>query len=262
MKKYLRFYKQSIKISLAYKMEFIFQMFSTVLEAAIMIFLWKKIYESTGNGLIGNFSLNEMIVYIVLTFTVGKALSSSVDSEVPYEVREGTIAMELIKPYSYILRHLFSDLGRVSMGSIGAIGILLVSLFFFDANLTLGNTVIFIISMILAYIITFAINMIVSLVSFYTTYIWGVIMFKSVVIAFLSGQLIPITFFPDSFARVLKILPFSYTNFYPIYMFMGKLSSKEVVVALFIQLVWAVVLLISMKKLYTKALLRLQVAGG
>jgi ABC-2 type transport system permease protein len=84
-------------------------------------------------------------------------------------------------------------------------------------------------------------------------------MFKSVVIAFLSGQLIPITFFPDSFARVLKILPFSYTNFYPIYMFMGKLSSKEVVVALFIQLVWAVVLLISMKKLYTKALLRLQI---
>ena len=43
---------------------------------------------------------------------------------------------------------------------------------------------------------------------------------------------------------------------------MGNLSSKEVVVALFIQLVWAVVLLISMKKLYTKALLRLQVAGG
>ena len=262
MKKYLRFYLQSIKISLAYKVEFFFQMFSTLLEAVIMIFLWKKIYSSSGNGLIGNFSFDEMIIYIVLTFTIAKALSSSVDSEVPYEVREGTIAMELIKPYSYILRHLFSDLGRVTMASFSAIALLLVSLFFLDTNATLLNTLIFIFSMIIAYIITFAINMMVSLISFYTTYIWGVIMFKSVVIGFLSGQLIPITFFPETIGKVLKILPFSYTSFYPIYIFMGKLSGKEIIFALGVQIFWAVTLLLLMKKLYMKALIKLQVAGG
>ena len=76
--------------------------------------------------------------------------------------------------------------------------------------------------MIIAYIITFAINMMVSLISFYTTYIWGVIMFKSVVIGFLSGQLIPITFFPETIGKILKILPFSYTSFYPYIYFYGK----------------------------------------
>lgn len=114
----------------------------------------------------------------------------------------------------------------------------------------------------MAYVITFAINMTVSLISFYTTYIWGVIMFKSAVIGFLSGQLIPITFFPETMGKILKILPFSYTSFYPIYIFMGKLSLKEIFFVITIQFLWAVILLLIMKKLYSKALTKLQVAGG
>jgi len=78
----------------------------------------------------------------------------------------------------------------------------------------------------------------------------------------LSGQLIPITFFPETMGKILKILPFSYTSFYPIYIFLGKLSSKEIILALGVQIFWAVVLLLLMKKLYTKALIKLQVAGG
>lgn len=227
-----------------------------------MIFLWKKIYESSSSNNIGNFSLREMVVYIILTFTLAKALSSSVDSEVPYEVREGTIAMELIKPYSYILRHLFADLGRVTVGFFSSIIILLTSLLFFQYKISLINIVFFTLSIAIAYVITFAINMIISLVSFYTTYVWGVLMFKSMVISFLSGQLIPLTFFPDTIGKIIRFLPFSYTSFYPIYIFMGKLNLKEIMNVLAIQLFWAIILIFIMKNLYKKALIKLQVAGG
>lgn len=247
---------------MAYKIELFFQIFSSLLEAMIMIFLWKKIYESSSSGNIGNFSLKEMIIYIILTFTLAKALSSSVDSEVPYEVREGTIAMELIKPYSYILRHLFADLGRVTVGFFSAVIILLSSLFFFHYEVSFINIIFFTLSISIAYVITFAINMIISLVSFYTTYVWGVLMFKSMVISFLSGQLIPLTFFPDTIGKIIRFLPFSYTSFYPIYIFMGKLNLKEIISILAIQIFWAVILIWLMKTLYKKAIIRLQVAGG
>ena len=43
---------------------------------------------------------------------------------------------------------------------------------------------------------------------------------------------------------------------------MGKLSGKEIIFALGVQIFWAVTLLLLMKKLYMKALIKLQVAGG
>lgn len=263
MKKYTNFYLQSIRMALAYKVEFFLQIFSTSLEAVIMVFLWKKIFESSSNTAIGNFSINEMILYILLTFTVGKALSSSVDWEISHEIRDGTIAMELIKPYSYILRHLFSDLGRTTIGSLGSIFLLIIALFFVDASkITLVNSLIFIFSMLVAYILTFAINMLVSLSSFHTTYMWGVLMFKGAVLSFLSGQLIPITFFPKSIEAVMKYLPFGYTSFYPIYILMGKLTPREISYALLIQITWAIVLIVLMRSFYRKSLNRLQIAGG
>jgi ABC-2 type transport system permease protein len=64
------------------------------------------------------------------------------------------------------------------------------------------------------------------------------------VIFFFAGGLIPLAFFPESFLRVLKFLPFKYIFDLPVSIFLhfNQLSPLDLAKGLLIQLFWIVVI--------------------
>ena len=92
--------------------------------------------------------------------------------------------------------------------------------------------------------------------------VWGIRNLKYAILDFLSGVIIPIAFLPGWLQRILDFLPFSSINYFPVIIYLGKVSNVEVLRTLMIQIVWIFVLFLLSKLLWNKAIKRLTLLGG
>ena len=87
-------------------------------------------------------------------------------------------------------------------------------------------------------------------------------MAKSALLGFLSGQIIPISFFPTVLQKVFVFLPFSSMVYTPVMVYLGKYSGEEMAFVLGRQLVWIVLLYVLGAYLWGRITKRLVVLGG
>lgn len=76
----------------------------------------------------------------------------------------------------------------------------------------------------------------------FTTYIFGMRMVKEALLAFLTGQLIPISFFPEALREVFDFLPFSSMVYTPVMIYLGKYTGRTLGFMLLRQALWVVIL--------------------
>jgi ABC-2 type transport system permease protein len=117
--------------------------------------------------------------------------------------------------------------------------------------------------LILAFLISFSINYIVGLFSFYTESIWGIINTKDVLVLLLSGAAIPIDFFPQAIKQFVLLLPFQAIYNLP----MVVLTSPDLETGIYIyyigvQLMWVFTLFMAGKLFYYRASKVITINGG
>ena len=101
-----------------------------------------------------------------------------------------------------------------------------------------------------------------GMVAFITTYMFGMNMAKNAILGFLSGQLIPISFFPEVLQRIFDFLPFSSMVYVPVMVYLGKYAGMDLVFVLARQLLWIVLLYGLGTFLWSRITKRLVVLGG
>ena len=72
----------------------------------------------------------------------------------------------------------------------------------------LGLTVIYLFSLTIAYLINFFFNICFGFSAFVFKNLWGSNLLKTSIVAFMSGSLIPLAFFPKVVSDILSFLPF------------------------------------------------------
>ena len=185
--------------------------------------------------------------------------------EIAQRIRTGDIALDLVRPVHPLRLSLATDLGRalyhflfrgVPPLLIGAIafGIILPrDLFTFLA---------FLLSLVLAVLVSYGVRLLYNLVTFWTMDNRGPAMIISLVGTLLSGFLVPLALFPDWLATVARATPFPATVQTPIDIFIGVTTGPAVLAALGVQLAWAAVLLAAAYGLFALGVRRLEVQGG
>ena len=78
----------------------------------------------------------------------------------------------------------------------------------------------------------------------------------------MSGQLIPISFFPEALQRIFDFLPFSSMIYTPVMVYLGKYQGMELALVLGRQLLWVVLLYALGTFLWSRITRRLIVLGG
>jgi len=119
-----------------------------------------------------------------------------------------------------------------------------------------------VISTILAYVITLAIGILLSLVSFWTLEISGTGLLYLFVNHFFSGALIPLFFFPNWLRSLAELLPFQTQAFLPLSIYFGTLQGDDALRALGIEVLWCVVLWAAAVVVFRQAMRRVQIQGG
>lgn len=242
MGKILGIFKTSIKNSIAYR----FEMMVTVLvaPASILItyFLWKAIFAYSNTNSIGGFTFTQLITYFIMSWLIGIITWTNISDDMRQAIRHGKIAKELLKPMNYILFSFTSDIGnRIFAILVEILPITLIGLIFFNFQFSLSNVPLFLISLLFAFLLNFLMSTLIGMTAFWLVNNRGILKFKRVVTHFLSGAVLPLTFFPLAFQKVFFFLPFQYVEFVPINFWLGKYDFSQSITMLGMQFIWVLI---------------------
>lgn len=237
-----------------------------IIRNVIMLFslrmIWTAVYGD--RDVMNGVTLHMMIVYVTIAMLQQYLIDTVSSAEIERRVQRGTVAGDLIRPVGLIPQMLAYDVGFV----IGRIPLILVMLPFaaLVGSLALPPTALsilgYLVSLLLAYILSVLIWLPVGLLGFWVINATGIRFLMFSVLAFVSGQMVPLWFMPDGLRTLLEWLPFQGMAYTPLSIYVGQLEGAEIVRALGIQAAWIMVMAILVRWIWSKAQNVVQIQGG
>jgi len=266
LKAYLPFAINVFQKNLSYRANAVIFILGEATMLAVTYYLWKAIYGSSTNSVINGFSLNEMIIYILVSFITSLVISADILSDIYREVKDGSIAINLIRPISYEKRMIFQGLGNIMYNFvvIFVMSFIIITILYYKyaGSLNLFNIILYFVSMILGMLINLYYSYAFGLISFKITNMWGLSQIMRAISQLLSGTLIPIVFFPKAIQWIFNFLPFSSMVYTPTMIYLGKLTGFELIKAIGIQVIWLGILLVTARVMWKTLIKRLTILGG
>ncbi|MBN1992422.1 MAG: ABC-2 family transporter protein [Anaerolineae bacterium] len=263
IRKYLILTEQALQAALAYRMRFFISLLSGLVQALVLYYIWQVVYLKHDE--LNGFTLSQMVTYVFISYAVKNLYSFYTEIGISSKIRDGSVAMELIKPLSYQWARFFESLGPVVIEGI-LIGLIVlgVGFAFFKidgpANGVAGG--IFLVSLGLSVLVNFCLSYIVGLFSFWTTGMFGLVNSKRFIVDFFSGSLVPLAFFPAWLKNVALALPFHAIVYLPVSIYLGQIEGRQMYYALLTQLMWVVILWTLGHVMWSQASKRVTIHGG
>lgn len=254
---------------LAYRLRYYTGVVSYTIFVAGHYYLYLALYAGrAAEGLpaeIGGLTVREMVTYVAVGW-IGRSLYfNNISRDLAHMVTHGEIAMHLIKPF-----HLQSVMMAEAVGEAGfrllmfTLPIMVVVAPVFGVGgpadaAALGWTLV---SFALSLVIYSQLGFLVGCLAFVMKNIQGVLRAQMVGMDFLTGVIVPFTFFPGWFQAVVAWLPFQYIGYVPVMIYLGKRQGLEVATGLLLQAGWALALGLAARLVWRHATRRLTVQGG
>lgn len=265
---YKPFTRAGMQEMIAYRANFICFLIGEIMSAFIMYFVWKAVFLSSDSDTFMGFTMEDMVVYLFITFLTGYLTYSDGAFAVGEEIIEGSIAMRMIRPCSFEMCFLFQELGNriISISMIFVPMVAGVEIYRYAVYGSLRFQPVFfllyIVSLVIAYMISFYFNVCYGFMAFFFKNLWGTTLMKETVVNFLSGAIIPLAFLPKGLSAVLNILPFASLSYTPVMIYMGMYSFTEIAWRIGLQLFWLLVMFAVSKLIWRAAVKRLCIQGG
>ena len=190
------------------------------------------------------------------------------DNGIFEEIKSGGVAVSLCRPCEIYPMWFAQNVSmRLSRAIMRAIPIFVVTAFLpapYHISLPDDPVVfpLFALSLVLGFIVVIAFSMLVYISAFYTLDVSGTRIIVAMVAEFCSGAVIPLPFLPDGARRVLDLLPFASMQSTPFLIWGRSISGTDTLMAIALQIFWAVVLIIAGNLWMRQALKKVVLQGG
>lgn len=264
IKIYWEFARKSFLRAAVYRADAWTRIFGNIMALGMWGFIWFALYQ--GKGSAGSVPFQDMLGYILVSQALQGIHGAGTKLwEIQERVRTGDIAVEMLRPYDYPLRMLFSDLGSMGFYFLTAVIPLYTCLFLLlrpGLPHSLGQWSIFAFSAILGYLIRYCIELTFGLFTFWLVETGGVEDIFYFSISLFSGSVVPLWFFPDWLEQIAVFLPFQGIYFVPNSIFVGQLTGQALLTALSIQFGWLLICFALLRFVWGKASMKIVVQGG
>lgn len=263
MRGYLAIARGSLLVNLAYRAHFFFTLIGTVLGIALQYLLWKAVFGG-GDSLKG-LSFNQTFTSVALSSTIFTLFASYTDWDMCFSVIDGSITPTLIKPTDYQFYMLATRLGGLALGAlIIVLPAVLIMILVFKSSIPVGpNLAFFLVSLVLSFLMTYAMEFIIGVVSFKTNSVWGISEVKNVLIRVLSGSVVPIAFFPGWLKSLTGVLPFKAMYDVPMRILLSSGADYGLYLrGLGLQLFWVLAVGAVSRIMFARSLRSVNIAGG
>ena len=264
MKKYIQFIKLSFNNGLAYRVEYFVGTFRNLVILLVQLCVWRALLAAgpvaTDAGVI---TLREMTTYVVLSSMIGTLLTVDVIWNMNDRIRNGQIAMDLVKPVNYQTYTFCNMLGQNMFSFLfQLLPILVIGIIFVKIDFpSVLNFLLFLITLVNAIVIMFQMNYALGLVAFWYMRGW-----QSTIVWILnrlfSGRYIPLWFFPPILVTISYFLPLRLMYFVPISIYLGTMAPLDCLYSILQQFAWMLVLYGVTRLMWRAAIKKLVIQGG
>jgi len=259
--KYWAIFQITLINSVAYPGELIGRSLMIIPFMWIFYQLWKVTYAASSTDVINGLTLSNVLWYLMLAETIelGRPPLARTISE---NVKDGSIAYLLNKPYDFLLYQLSTTMGetifRAVMNAIfgGAVLLWLIGPPEHPEGFLIALPAIFG-AWILHFCVTVMIGLLAFLVEDVSAFMW---IYQKLAFMF-GGMLIPLDFYPRWLQVFAKALPFSSITYGPARLFVTP-TTQLFVNVMTLQIVWIVILSSLLTFAYRRGVAYLTVNGG
>lgn len=208
----------------AYRLDFFLQIIAPVVVFFFINYsLWSSIYKNNFNIIIQGYNFNQMIQYHSWVMIVGLISQGHTSFNLAQDIRLGKISTYLIYPFNLWEFHTASFLSfqliQLFISCISLLCLVQINLIQISSYTLLikGFTVCLCVSLL-----WYTVQYFLGLLSFWLDETWILRVTFRLLASFLSGIILPLSFFPEKVLELIKLTPFPYMTYYPIKILMGQ----------------------------------------
>lgn len=261
MRKYLSIFKIQVVNSLAYPGELIGRSLLIIPFMWIFYQLWTITFHAAGTGVINGMTLRDTLWYLMMAETIELG-RPRVARTVAENVKDGSIAYLLNKPYDFMLYQFSTSMGETVFRTI--------------TNALFGGVIVWIlvgppphpeswpmaaVALIGAWILNFCMNALIGLAAFVAEDVAPFEWIQQKLAFIFGGLLIPLDFYPGWLQTLARFLPFSSSMYAPARLFVAA-DTSSFAPMLELQWVWIIALVCALALAYRRGVSYLTVNGG
>ena len=241
MKKLLAYFRVAITDALIYRAEGIIWMLNDVGPAVIALIFWLAAFQTQTS--FAGYTFSQILIYYLGIMFINNVINTQPQFFLSKEIRSGDFSNYLLKPINLTMFKFASNTSWRLVRLIFFLPILFLvaRLFNLDGQMFqffLSRLGLIIISLLLAFGINFFLKLTLGLTTIWFEESSWLFFGFEILTSFLSGELIPLDFFPAGLIAVNNFLPFKYLLYFPLSILLNRLSDWELFYGLMFQLAW------------------------
>lgn len=258
---YFEFAKKAFAREATYRMEVFTEVGSLIVRVYLLRSIWTALYAQNLAPM--NLPLHSMITYATVALLMSLILEVDGTRLIREKLREGTIATDLMKPIS-VPFYFFSDgFGQTMLHALLVIPSIVFALLLVHIDVPRASVFgMFLLTFGIGYFVNFFLNFLMNSVAFWTLETFAVQLIVRWVSDLLSGQIIPLTFFPGILGRIVFALPFAAIYSTPLLIYVGVIPPAQYARYILIQFIWLALFSVLSWAVWQAASRRVVIQGG
>lgn len=252
---------------LAFRLRYYTGIITYLLNVTVYYYIWTAVLgagQKTGVAVAG-YNLAQMLTYVAIGWIIRSFYWNTIDQEMAYEVIEGKIAMELIKPVSvqgmWLARAAGESCFRLLLLTAPTAAVIAL-VFPVQRPASGAHFVLFLFAILASFLLMGGVNFLIGTCAIPLHSILSLIRAKFWLIELLSGLLIPLAFFPKPIQVLSRWLPFEHIAYTPLQIYLGKLSTAQSLRAVGESWLWVVLLLGAGHLWWKRGVQKITIHGG
>ncbi len=268
VKKYWHVINIGIQNTLVYRVNFLFRASFGLIPLIATIYLWRSVFAGKeSSASVAGYSLAGMISYYVLITIVDAFTAVNEDDwQIATDIKDGNINQFLLKPIDYLWYRLcLFFAGRAIYVVAAALPVGLFVYFqrqYFVLPANFSTAALFTLSMIMTALLQFFMSYTMAMLAFWvlevSTFIFILFAFEYIA----GGHLFPLDILPPWLALLLRFTPFPYQLFFPVSIYLGRVTGPELWLGLLIQLSWLLIFYTLARTIWNRGIRRYTAVGG
>lgn len=253
--------RTNLAIMIEYRAEVVLWMMAS-LWVVVMMVVWIGVADGRA---INGYAAADYVTYYMVTLFVRNMTAVWVSWELDYQIRQGLLSSKLLRPLHPVHHEITANISEKGL-RIAIVVPIVIIVFLLMPHAPLDvrplNVLAFLVSVALAWVITFFSDYIFGILAFWTSQSTA---FGEVFFAFrtvLGGVLAPLAMFPDWLQSSLIWLPFRYMISFSVEIATGRLQPLDIAAGFGVQALWALLIVLATKLLWTRAMKSYSAVGA
>jgi len=266
MRKYWHVINIGIQNTLVYRVNFLFRAVFGLIPLVATISLWRAIYDGKGADVAG-YSIAQMIsYYLVVTIVDSLTAVNEDDWQIATDIKDGNISQFLLKPIDYLAYRLcLFGAGRLIYTAVAFLPVTLFILYqrkYFVLPADGATMGWFVLSLVMTGLLQFFLSYTMALLAFWvlevSTFIFIVFAFEYIA----GGHLFPLDILPPALLKVLYCTPFPYQLFFPVHIYLGRVTGAALYQGLAVQAAWVIAAYLLARLVWSRGIKKYSAVGG